>query len=692
MTQQTKYFAFGGGLDLITQVLLAKPGTAVAALNYEPDFNGYRRFAGFERYDGHPSPSNASYWQLSFESGTATIAAGATVTGATSGATGKALAAAVVTSGSYGGSNAAGYIGLGVVSGTFVDGENLQVGGVTKSVADGTAVEHASPDDDTATAWQLQAITNARALIAAVPGSGVIRGVWSFNGVRYAFRDNVGATACVMWKSSAAGWAAVTMSKTLAFTSGGTTEIVEGNTITGATSGATAVVKRVVRTSGDWSAGTAAGYFVFDAQTGTFQAENVNVGASLNLATIAGNSAAIVLPAGGRYEFVTHNFYAIEALTRMYGCNGVGLAFEFDGTTFCPITTDAADASRDKPKRIRIHNQALALGFTGGTVRLSVPGEPLNFLGSDGAVEFGAGDDISDIISVRGSLVIACTNSIHVLYGSDASDYQLQLLSEEAGAFSWTAQAFGSPVYMDNRGIRSLTATQSFGNFNTGTLSALVQPLIQRKIAAGITPVASVRVRSRSLYRLFFSDNSALSVFLGRRDPEILPIDLGLPVECICSVEDSDHIERVFFGSDDGFVYEMDKGTSFDGDELQYLLRIPYWHLGSPQVRKRFHKAEIQCESSPGTHLSVIADFDYGDPLSAGAPAAELTLEGGGGQWDLSNWDEFYWSAPFEGTGQVYIDGVGRNVSLLFAGQSADEPPHLLQGLTWFHSTRGLQR
>lgn len=78
----------------------------------------------------------------------------------------------------------------------------------------------------------------------------------------------------------------------LAFTSGGTYEVVAGNTITGATSSATATVFDVVLTSGSWAGGDAAGTLWLNDQTGTFSAENLNVGANTNVATIAGNSTS----------------------------------------------------------------------------------------------------------------------------------------------------------------------------------------------------------------------------------------------------------------------------------------------------------------------------------------------------------------------------------------------------------------
>lgn len=693
MTQQNQFFPLAGGLDLITPAISARPGTVISCLNYEPAANGYKRLAGFERLDGHPSPSAATYWMLEFASGSAPIIAGQTVTGATSGATGKVLADGVVTSGSYGGSNAAGYLGLGVVTGTFVDGENLQVSGVTKAVADGTAEEGQSPDDTTAATWQATAVANARSLIAALPGSGPARGIWYYGGSFYGFRNNSGGTACIMHKATAAGWAAVTMSKKLDFTSGGVTEIVEGNTITGATSGAVAVVKRVVLTSGAWADGNAAGYFVFDSQTGNFQAENINVGATLNLATIAGAGSAVTLPAGGRYQFVNNNFYGSANLNRMYGCNGVGLAFEFDGTTICPITVlPAASSALDKPKRIAVHRESLVLGYAGGAVFLSVVGNPLSYDGDLFAVQLGTGDEISDFISTRGALTILGENSVQVLYGSDSTDYQLEVLTEEAGAIPWTAQAIGTPIYMDNRGIRSMAASQAFGNFNLGTLSELIGPLLQRYFGSNIYPVASVRSRTKNLYRVYFSDDTGLSVYLGKRRPEILPFDIGKAVECICSIEDSNRQERILFGSDDGFIYEMDRGTSFDGEPISYFLRLPFNHIGAPHILKRFHQAVIECEAAPNTTLNVTVDYDYADPDSLSSELITLVLNGGGGIWDQSRWEGFYWSVAYHGTGRAYLEGVGRNMSLLIAGETADEPPHLLQGLTLFYTLRGLQR
>lgn len=79
--------------------------------------------------------------------------------------------------------------------------------------------------------------------------------------------------------------------KALAFTSGGTHELLVGDTITGATSGATAVIVAIDLDSGSWAGGDAAGTLWINQQSGTFEAENLNEGANNNVATIAADSA-----------------------------------------------------------------------------------------------------------------------------------------------------------------------------------------------------------------------------------------------------------------------------------------------------------------------------------------------------------------------------------------------------------------
>ncbi len=452
MSQETKFFPLQGGLNLVTPSIRTPAGHVIAGVNYEPVEKGYQRAQGYERFDGQPKPSDAQYWVLDFDAGQDPISEGDTVTGADSGATGKALIDAVIESGSYAGNDAAGYLVLTTVSATsYNNNENLQVSAATKCVADGTeTLSGASNDTDDAT-WQQDAIETARALIAAVPGSGVMRGIWFYNGDAYAFRDNAGGTAVDMYKSSTSGWALQSLGKEIDFTSGGTYVTAEGVTVEGETGGATAVVRRIVIQSGTMAGGDAAGYLVLSGQTGTFETETLKVGANLNVMSISSDSSAITLPAAGRYEFHNYNFYGASDLYRMYGANGVGKAFEWDGTYFGPIRTGM---SADTPEYVQAHKKHLFLSFPGGSIQHSGIGAPYTWSVVLGASEIAVGQDCTGLLSdVSGLLTIFGRNYVGALYGTDSTSWVLEDLATDAGAVARSAQRIGVPIYQDDRGL-----------------------------------------------------------------------------------------------------------------------------------------------------------------------------------------------------------------------------------------------
>lgn len=693
MTRKVAYFSAQGGLDLVTPSINRPPGTLLGCLNYQARPQGYQSIAGFERFDGRGLPSVASYWTLPFDTGTAAITAGQTVTGATSSATGETLVDAFVETGAYADGNAAGYLVLTAVSGTFADGENLQVSAATKSVAASAATERGADNDTDDQSWLQDAIETQRAKIGSITGSGPIRGIHQMGDIVYAWRDNVGATAGTMWKSTASGWSQIDLGRSIAFTSGGTYVVAEGNTITGATSAATATVKRVIVTSGTWAGGDAAGRLVLSGQTGTFQSENLNVGGNLNVATIAGNSSAIALQPGGRYEVQTFNFLATSTGTRIYGCDGKNPAFEFDGTTYVPIVTGMAT---DTPNHMTCHKNYLFLAFPGGSVQFSALGDPLDWTTLAGAGEFGIGENVTALISYAGALVILGRSRTAALYGSVFSgteaDAELKLISDEQGAIEWTAQRMMAPVFCDDTGIRSLETTADYGDFAKGTLSQPIKPLLLRKRAAGATITASLRSRALNQYRLFFDDEFGVVADFSGDAPAYTAVNYGMAVRCATSVDSADGMEAAYFGSDDGFVYRLDSGTSFDGEAVSGFIRFTFNHLDSPGQDKRYIKAIVEIDADPVASISFMAEYSYANPDTSPSAEASFSIYAGGGFLDEGAFNELYFDSQVVGQAEAHLDGIGTNISLCLAYESIYESQHTVSGVHLHYSLRRLIR
>ena len=122
------HYILRGGLDYISSPLTIDPGRLWRALNVEPAEAGYRRIAGYERFDGRPSPSDAAYWILGrgdLVTNQTDPDVGDTITGGTSAATGVLLE---IVGNEY---------VLGEVSGAFQSGEDLEDAGTAFSTASG---------------------------------------------------------------------------------------------------------------------------------------------------------------------------------------------------------------------------------------------------------------------------------------------------------------------------------------------------------------------------------------------------------------------------------------------------------------------------------------------------------------------------------------------------------------------------
>jgi len=695
-------FAFQGGLDLESASLAIPPTRLIAALNHEPIAKGYARVDGHERYDGQPAPSAAVYWLLPFDTGTGVIAQGDTVTGGTSGATGKVLLSPVDFTGAWGDGDAAGTLVLGNVSGTFEDDEQLQVSASPRALANGTATASSASTSALDKTYLEAAQYDRRSSIAKPPGEGPVRGVAEIRGNIYAWRNNVGSTKCKMFKATSSGWSEITFCKRMDFT-GGVLEIVEGQTIVGATSGAEATVERVIRTSGDWGT-TAAGYLIVTVTSGTFTTEDIEDDSANLHASITGASA-VTLPAGGKYHTIRHNFYGDAGRYRLYGANGVGPGFEFDpdSNALVPISTGT---TVDTPTRVFEISQHLGLGFEDGGISLSSIAEPVLFDAVQGASSFNLGSPLTDVLQATETAVaIFGQQRIAILTGRDSDSFVLEELTEEAGAEAWTAQRVGTSIYLDRRGLRDLRATQAFGNFKTGTLSQLIESYFKTKQKKGATPVLSLVSRSKSQYRLYYSDASGMTCYMGGKYPEFLPFELnGMQPYCGMTCEMDDGTEGIFIGAEDGYVYRMDSGTNFDGARIIGFVMTPFNHFGSSMQEDRFFKLTVEMEGANENQIGVIGQFDYGDgqrPIAGeqnfetvGSGAGnDFLVQGGGGDWDIASWNEFYWSSPIRGLAEAYVDGIGRNASFIIVCNSQlTEPAYVLQAYTVHKSPRRMKK
>lgn len=675
------YFSFDGGLNLVDTPLKVKPGELLGVKNYEPGIRGgYTRVEGYERFDGQTKPSEASFTYCDLTSTTPANypSIGETVSFAPSGATGRVLVDITSDPG----------LVVGRVTGTPADADSITGPGGQFGTVDGSPLVDLAPTDDQLNAFQKAASDDLRTLIAVVPGEGSILGVVPYNGKVYAWRNKTGGASAGMYVSSAAGWVEITLNETIPFDTGTGTEPSEGDTLTGLTSTETATIERIVITNGTaWA--SAEGYFVISGASGAFNASEALQVSAATVATSTSTNAAPSLAPDGRYEFRIHNFYGHSSTRRLYGVDGANKAFEYDDSgVYAQITTGM---TTDTPNHLAVHQDALWLAFPGGSAQLSADAEPLSWAVVLGAGEIAVGAEITGFLEEVGDTLFIMTEERSYYITGRRSSYVKDEYNFETGAREWTVQRIGQGVYLDQRAFSSLRASDRYGNFNYNAFSDKVQPLVN---ALEDLAISSCISRRKNLYRCFFSDGRFISIgFRGTTVTGITVSDYGIPVRCIESLQEGPGgMEMIVFGSDDGYVYEADIGRSFDGGIVEAFGRIAFHYSKTPTRRKRYRQAALDVTTDGAATLAVSVDYTFASADEPGNPSKDVSAAGGGGFWDISDWDEFQWSTGVVSTARFKLEGAGRNIGLLFYHSSDVEDSHSIEGLTLHYSPRRIDR
>jgi hypothetical protein len=513
-----------------------------------------------------------------------------------------------------------------------------------------------------------------------------VRGVSYYKGKVYAWRNTADGLAMKMYASSAAGWVEVDLMATFDFYQG-SDEIFAGETITGHTSGATALVKAVVVKSGTWSGGNAAGYIVFTNMTGTpTSGELVYVGGTKHARAVGTYSTTTLAP-GGRVETTIANFGGGPNNQKMYGVDGVNRAFEFDGDAYVPIFTGMPV---DTPMHVVVHKQHLFLSF-GSSLQFSAIGNPYLFDPVLGAGELALNNRITNLLILpgdqsSGALGVYTRNDTSVLYGTSAEDFRLSTSNSGTGAIAYTAQSMDQAYVLDDRGVMVMAASDQFGNFAPASLTLNIRPFLQfrRNLAT-----ASSVSREKGQYRIFFSDGTGLYMTIANgKMLGSMPVQFPNKVTCCVEGENTQGDAITFAGADNGFVYQLDAGTSFDGAIISSNINLVFNSIRSPRILKRYRRASVELTGDSYAQIQFAYDLGYGSTDINQAIEEEYSSDLRSSYWDEFTWDNFVWDGKEVSPTEIEMLGTGENIAIRISSSSDLFKPFTVNSIIIHYSMR----
>ena len=391
-------------------------------------------------------------------------------------------------------------------------------------------------------------------------------------------------------------------------------------------------------------------------------------------------------------RFSRYNYSGTEKIAIVDGVNTPAL---YDRTSF----TDLNDAPNDVVGAkfvVSFKNQLLFA--KGSNIAFTAPYTDNDFTAANGAGTINVGNEVTGLIVFREQLIIFTESSIQRLVGNTVSDFQLQPITTDIGCIDEdTMQEIGGDVmFLAPDGLRLLSATERLGDFGLSVVSKPIQEEATSFISSH-TSFTSVVIRKKSQYRILgyktnLTNRSSKGIlgtqFSGQGGEGMAWAEVqGINAH----VADSRFYlgkETVVFSNDDGYLYSMENGSSFDGGNVETSFATPYLPISDPRVRKTFYKMLLYTDprGSVSFDISLKLDFDQKNSVQP----TKIDFSNQTGQVAFFGSTTFGSSAVYSSKLLTLFEsqmiGTGYVVSLQFTSDSTD-PPFSLDAITLEYGT-----
>ena len=264
----------------------------------------------------------------------------------------------------------------------------------------------------------------------------------------------------------------------------------------------------------------------------------------------------------------------------------------------------------------------------GNNLYFTAPFTVDDFSAANGAGSINVANEITGLAVFRDQLIVFTTDSIKRITGSTAADFQVSPITDRIGCVNGdTIQEVGGDImYLAPDGIRLLSATDRIGDFGLDIAS---DPIAKDATTfLGSTPnFCSVLMREKAQYRIFaYIESEQHEAAKGLIATKFVSqgasgISWSTTKGIKAHVADSKYsgtAETIAFANTDGYVYELDTGSSFDGLPIEAIYESPYMPLSDPQVRKSFYKMTLYAEPTGNMTLDINVKYDFGSSTNTG--------------------------------------------------------------------------
>ena len=158
------------------------------------------------------------------------------------------------------------------------------------------------------------------------------------------------------------------------------------------------------------------------------------------------------------------------------------------------------------------------------------------------------------------------------------------------------------------------------------------------------------------------------------------------PVNSVSTGIWSNGVERSFFTSDSGYLYEAEIGTSFDGDNIYARAELHPNSLGTPANDKSFKKLFIEATSDSSVSISLDFGINYSQKVFN---RKNLTISGASSVYGTAVFGTAVYDASKRVRVKTTLKGKGFAITYAFTSSSRFAAPVNISGVITHYNLLG---
>ena len=316
-----------------------------------------------------------------------------------------------------------------------------------------------------------------------------------------------------------------------------------------------------------------------------------------------------------KIRFRKYNFTGSEKVIMV---DGVGKPIIYDGTSVTQLTALSSDYAGGNHLEVYKDHIFMATDYS---VFFSAPFADTDWSAASGGGVITFNDFITGIKVFRDQLYVFTKRQVHRIVGNTVSDFQRIPVSLDLGCIEEDTiqEIAGDIVFMGPDGLRLLSGTERIGDVGLGAITKPIQSEATSFQTRNNT-FTSLVIRNKTQYRIFgyksgdpvSQSQGLIGVQFASQGGDNMAWSETRGIKAYVSYSEyAESQEVLLFANNDGYVYELESGISFDGENIPASFFTPYLPINDPTIRKTLYAVHTYIDPDGSFNADMSLNYDF---------------------------------------------------------------------------------